>query len=109
MNIPFASLAQKNCLKSDHHQHYHCAIVVKGGSVVSVGYNVGTKHAEIQALNKMWPSERKGVTLYSFRFRKGGTWGMAKPCRKCESYLKENGVKVVYYTDENGTIKKMKL
>lgn len=102
-------MAIKLCQKSHHHQHHHGAIVVAGGAIKAVGYNHGQIHAEIHALKKLWPSERKNVKLYSLRFSKGGKWAMAKPCANCEKFLREAGVKVVYYTTESGNMEKMKL
>jgi deoxycytidylate deaminase len=105
----FRSLAKSLCLKSDHRQHHHAAIVTIGGAIKSVGFNKGEIHAEFQALDKIWPNERKGARVYSFRLRKDGTWSTAKPCPKCEQYLRDNGVKIVYYTNAVGVLVKMKL
>ena len=105
----FKSLAMKLCGKSNHKQHYHSAIVVYGGAIVATGHNFNNIHAEVNALKKLWPDHRKGVKVYSFRFSKSGTWRMAKPCLKCEQYLRENGVRTVYYTTETGDMKRMKL
>ena len=101
--------AKKVCQKSDNIQHFHSAFVVVGGRIQAIGYNVGDTHAEIKALQQLWPSKRRGVKVYSLRFRKGGTWGMAKPCPACEAYMKTNGVKTVFYTDRDGQLVKMKL
>lgn len=102
-------IAKKICGKSDHRQHHHSTLIVSGGGVIAVGYNKGEIHSEVTALKKLRPLLRQGVTIYNFRFRKGGTFGISKPCPKCEQYLRDNGVKVVYYTDTDGEIKKMKL
>jgi len=105
----FANLAKKLCAKSGHHQHHHAVIVVVGGAIKSMGYNHSVKHAEVHALQKMWPSERKKATVYSFRFGNNGHWAMAKPCERCEKYLKNNGVKKVYFTNQSGDLELMKL
>lgn len=99
----------KLCKKSTHKQHHHAAVAVVGGAIKAIGYNHGTTHAEVHALQKLWPSERKKVKLYSFRFSKSGKWAMAKPCSNCEQYLRDNGIKTVYYTDNDGEIVKMKV
>ncbi len=105
----FLSLAKKLCSKSGHHQHHHGVIVVVGGAIQSTGFNQSVIHAEVQALRKMWPSERKKAKVFSYRFGNNGKWTMAKPCANCEKYLRDNGVKVVYYTNFNGELEKMKL
>lgn len=103
------NLALKLCKKSDHRQHHHGCIVTRGGAVVAMGYNRGETHAEVAALKKMWPSERKGTKLWSIRFLKSGRFGMAKPCKNCMKFIIESGVKVLYYTDETGSIIRVKL
>lgn len=107
----FLHLAKKVSQKSSHHQHHHAAFVVVGGKIQAIGYNTngGSTHAEVKALQQMWPNKRAGVKVYSFRWRKSGTLGMAKPCPKCESYMRDCGVKVVYYSTSDGQIAKMKL
>lgn len=90
--------------KSDHPNFKHVAIVVRGGAVVSVGYNHNSIHAEVNALNHMWPSERRGTRVWSMRITRGGRFRMARPCADCMRYLRESGVKMVYYTDSAGDI-----
>lgn len=98
-------LAIKLCSKSLHKQHFHCAIITCGGAVVATGYNHKFLHAEMDALGKLKPSQsRKKLTLYSFRWRKSGTWGNARPCLKCLPWLQ--GFKV-YFTNEQGEITRL--
>lgn len=94
-------LAKKLALKSTHKQHHHAAILTRGGAIIATGYNHETRHAEMVALGQLFPDNAKGCTLYSFRWRKNGTWGNAKPCSECAKYLV--GVKV-YYTDAGGKL-----
>jgi deoxycytidylate deaminase len=105
----FLELAKRLCKKSTHKQHHHACVVTIGGAIVAVGYNHETTHAEINALKKLWPNHRKNVKLYSFRFSKGGKWAMAKPCIRCEKFIRDSGVKIVYYTDKDGNLERMKL
>lgn len=101
--------AIKTCQKSNHKQHRHAAFVVSGGAIVAFKSNFNKVHAEVRALECLWPSMRKGTKVYSIRFRKDGTFGNAKPCPKCEEYLRQNGVKTVFYTNTEGRLQKMKL
>src|SRR4051812_35856028 len=103
------SLALKLCQKSNHVQHHHATIITQGGAIVAMGYNHGETHSETNALKKLWPSHRKGVKVYNFRFTKSGKWSMSKPCPNCEKFLRDNGVKVVYYTDNTGELVKMRM
>jgi deoxycytidylate deaminase len=95
--------------KSRHRQHHHAAQIRRGGSVVASGYNHETRHAEVDALLKLWPSERKGTVVVSVRVTKSGRLSMGKPCEDCEAFLRANGVKAVIYSDFSGKLVKMKL
>jgi cytidine deaminase len=107
-NFP-RSLVMKLCSRSTHRQHRHAALVFSGGAIKAMGYNHGEIHAEVHALKKLWPDHRKGATVYSFRFTKAGKMAMAKPCAECEKFMRENDVKVVYYSVSNGGMERMKL
>jgi cytidine deaminase len=95
--------------KSNHKVFRHCAIIIRGGAIVSSASNHNTTHAEVAALNRLWPSERRGTKVWSIRLTRGGKLGMAKPCPNCLRYLRESGVKVVYYSDSRGDIQMEKI
>lgn len=105
----FFSLAKKLCQQSGHHQHHHAVIVVVGGAIKSMGFNHSVKHAEVHALSKMWPSERCKAKVYSYRMGHQGRFAMAKPCTNCEKFLRDNGIKTVFFTNHAGELEKMKL
>lgn len=94
--------------RSSHTHFSHGAMVVRGGRFVSVGHNHGNIHAEVAALNKLWPNKRKGTKVWSIRTTKTGKLAMAKPCDECEKYLLDNGVSTVYYSTSSGEIKMMR-
>lgn len=96
-------LARRVAAKSTH-RFQHSALVFRGGALVSFGYNHDGRHAEVVALSKLWPSNRDGVTLFSLRFLRDGSLGLAKPCRACQTYLKKYGVGRVYYSETEGII-----
>jgi cytidine deaminase len=89
--------------------HKHAALVVRGGSIISVGVNHETTHAEVQALKTLWPSERRGTRIIVVRMTRGGRLGMSKPCAECETFMREAGVKSVQYSDAAGELQRMKL
>jgi deoxycytidylate deaminase len=107
--IIMLKLARKLTKKSKHKFAFHACIVQRGGAIVATGYNHGKIHAETNALNQLWPSERDGCKVWSFRVTRGGRLAMAKPCTRCEAYLRENGIKAVYYSNDTGEIERMKL
>ena len=46
-----------------------------------------------------------GATLYVVRILRNGEWAMAKPCSKCQAYIRSKGIVRVYYSigkDEYG-------
>lgn len=88
----------------------HGAAVVRGGALLAVGHNGRGCHAEIDALEKLSPEDRVGCTVYSVRVARTMTHaGMAKPCPNCEAYMREYGVKKVYYSTPTGEIDMMRL
>lgn len=93
----------KTARRSDHKIYNHAALVIKGGAILSSGYNHGWKHAEVHALEKLWPNKRKGTTVIVIRASKSkfGPLGNSRPCQKCIDFLKENGVVRVIYSCNN--------
>jgi len=102
-------LAKKICAKAHHKWAFHAVVVEKGGAIIAVGYNKGYMHAEVAAMSKLWPDKRKGTKIWSIRYTPGGRLGMAKPCPRCESYLRECGVKVVMYSTSEQEVERMRL
>lgn len=91
----------------------HGAVIVKGGSVQSVGVNkwknpmkpdfppadydpTVSVHAEIDALSRC--GDPRGATIYVARVNKSGEERMSRPCIDCEKALIKAGVKKVIYT-----------
>lgn len=110
MNVDLAiRIARKTKSRARHKWAWHCAVVVRGSNVLAIANNRDETHAEVAALNQLWPSERKGTKVYSMRISRTGRFAMAKPCPDCERYMRESGVKAVYYTDGSGTMNTMRL
>jgi cytidine deaminase len=84
-------------------------MVTRGGAVVAFGTNHDETHAEVAALNNLWPDQRPGTRVISIRLRRSGTLGMAKPCPECQEFMRNNGVKSVMYTNRDGDWETMKL
>ncbi len=83
------------------------AFVVRRGKVVAVGYNRRvfpnaekfSQHAEIAAIRKAGMRAR-GSSIYVLRFKKDGTYGLAKPCLNCSRVIERVGIVRVYYSTE---------
>lgn len=50
-----------------------------------------------------------GSTMWVVRLTANGELANAKPCPRCENILRFHKVKMVYYSCDDGTIRKMKL
>lgn len=90
----------------------HGAVIVKGGSVLSTGYNKDKNHpnnvseehikkycsihAEVDALKKV--NNAKGATIYVARVNSFGQQLLSKPCNNCYKKIKNSGIKKIIYT-----------
>ncbi len=106
---PAFKRALKSCSDSDHKTYFHGVAVVKGGAITAFSSNYRRIHAEVRALSKLWPSKRNGTKVWSIRITPGGKLACAKPCNNCEKFLREHGVKSVFYTTAIGSIEEMRL
>lgn len=98
------------------------AAVYNGVSCISVASNTMTKshpksvdvyewpypHAEWNAMNAIpRGSNPKNLTVFVTRVLQNDDQAIAKPCRECHRFLTEMGVKAVYYTDNDGFVRRM--
>jgi deoxycytidylate deaminase len=90
----------------------HGAVIVRGGSVISVGINKNRNHpsivsnehikihcsvhAEIDALRKV--KSAKGAIIYVARVNKKGQDRLSRPCARCSKAIEQAGIKKVVYT-----------
>lgn len=69
-------------------------------------YGYYSQHAEVVAVMK---ARGEGDTLVVVRIAKNGSLTCSMPCRKCMEFMKDHGIKTVFYSDWNGEIKEMRL
>lgn len=115
---------------------YHlCAVLVRGGSVISVGFNKRntnafvehytdlargqrdwcmSTHAEMDAvLGARSKTDLRGTKIFVIRkhldTKNYSTFGLAKPCEICQHVLYNYGVRRAYYTidDQNHGVMKI--
>lgn len=99
--------------KNSQSKHRVGALIVRGGRVLSAGFNITTndpifsgatllsQHAETRALSRT--KDPTGATIYVGRWRKNGSSGIAKPCDQCLEYISESGIsRVVWSLDYSG-------
>jgi tRNA(Arg) A34 adenosine deaminase TadA len=98
-----------------------CCVLVRGGSIVSVGYNSITRNSFVDYLSSKDPNFREkpfrnrhsemssilnvrnkidltGCKAYVVRTKASGGVGMARPCSLCQVALQRYGIKRAYYT-----------
>jgi len=102
-NGNYLRLAIRAADKSPHRRFRHGALVTKGGSVLSVGHNHHTVHAEMAACNRVDPKLLRGSTVWSVRLTKSGCkCANAKPCAQCLAELERLGIRKVIYSHWDG-------
>jgi len=99
---------KKIARRSDHRNYKHGAIVIRGGAIISSGYNHGLKHAEVHAVEKLWPGFATRSTVITIRLTRTG-FGISRPCDQCYRYMRGNGVRKVIYMDREGSWVREKL
>lgn len=107
-------------------QYLHAAVLVRGGSILSRGFNKPKRnmfvdtyrhhegcniHAEVSAiLNCRKKIDLRGSKLYVARARRlDGESANSKPCSSCQVILRRYGIKKVFYSLEGGKYKMMKV
>lgn len=92
---------------SNHSRFKHGAIVLKGGAIQSFGYNFNDTHAEVHALKVLWPSKRRGTTVFNLRFTNRAI-GNSRPCSSCMDFMVRNKVANIWFY-EGGILVKERL
>ena len=92
----------------------HAAVIVRGGNVLSVGYNklknhpdiieedkikqYCSVHAEAEAIRKL-KGNAKGATIYVARIGLSGKERLSRPCDYCYEKIVDAGITKIVYTD----------
>jgi len=122
----YLSLAQDVASRSEYGKLWHGAVLVKGGSVISTAHNkdkfssfghrfrdqdIGpaTHHAELSCVSGVHKSKTNGASIFVARVNRKGELRLSKPCAMCNKVLKFTGVKKVYYSTNDGSLKMYKL
>jgi deoxycytidylate deaminase len=118
-HIKWLQSALRSTKKSVFYPQKMCALVVKGGRVISVGLNRVSPgklkdrryhhvmvHAELDAILGVDPDDLKGATIYVAGVSKAGTAIKSEPCEACKQMLTDIGVRAVYSLEKDATIHK---
>ena len=131
-NIGKSDMSYINCAKQisiqTNHKHKIGCVIVSGHRIIGSGHNSDTKTVPLQAMldskhfqcecsgkvhaetEALLPFVRHhvslaGATIYTFRQRKDGTYGCARPCPRCMQVIKMVGIKKLVYTTNDGIAK----
>jgi deoxycytidylate deaminase len=96
--MKWLELARKLSLSSTAIQQKMAAIVVKGGSVLSVGVNHKMRHAEARALRPHM--DLAGATIYVAR--QNGR--CSRPCPDCHRKIRQAGIDRAVYVSWDGLV-----
>ena len=87
--------------RSGHSRFHHGSIVVyRRGRVLGRGNNNGKTHAEINSVKSI-PKYflYDNLSVYVCRINAQGHFMYSRPCDKCMSFMKRNGVCKVHFSD----------
>jgi deoxycytidylate deaminase len=104
----------------------HGAVLVKGGSILSVAYNKddytsfasrfrprdcgpATRHAETECILGASKERSSRADMFVCRINRSGEFRLSKPCLMCHIIIKNAGIKRVFYTTNYGGIEMYKL
>ena len=115
----YLSVARYFATKSSA-KNTHGAVVVKGGRVLSTGWNKNRNHpaivspehiktdcsyhAQEVAIREAGEENVRGAVIYVARVNKSGHDRDSRPCRKCSSLIEHVGIKRVIFTTESGEV-----
>lgn len=108
------------CATKSKARNTHGAVIVKGGRVLSTGWNKNRNHpaivspehiktecsyhAEEVAIREAGEDNVRGAVIYVARVSKNGSDRDSKPCPKCAALIRQAGIKRVVFTMEAGEI-----
>jgi len=95
----------------------HGALLIRDKKTISRGFNrPGNKlsaprgykniHAECQAIRS---AREEGDIVFVVRVSRSGQVQYSRPCELCIEFMRNHGIKKIYYSDHDGSIKKEKI
>lgn len=103
-HMDFFSICHRLASKSHHSRFHHGSVVVhRRSAIIGRGYNRQNSHAEVNAvksIDKYYLYDN--LAVYVCRVNSQGGFMNSKPCSRCMEFMKDNGVRRVYFSDSNG-------
>lgn len=100
----YIEMAREEALKACHTKFRHGCVLIKNGKVIGTGKNKDThrikwrtEHAE-EAVIRANPKECFGATLIVIRIKADCTYGLSKPCSRCQKIIEKYGIATTYYS-----------
>ena len=103
-HMDFFTICRQLASKSHHSRFRHGAIsVYRRSTIVGRGYNRNKIHAEVSSVKNIDKYYRyENLVVYVCRINSQGGFMNSKPCSKCMTFMKDNGVCRVYFSDSSG-------
>ena len=124
-SVKYFDVAKAVSKLSDFKRIHIGCVIVQGKHIIATGQNTnkthpmqkeynkyrfhgdcignGKLHAEMMALLSLPKGiDTRKLVLYTYRENRFGEMRMSRPCPACGSYIRELGIKDIYYTVENG-------
>ena len=82
----------------------HCKSIIIGSDFNETSNTIHSVHAEIDCISKIQYMDIRWdkVKVFVYREMLDGSIGMARPCPACMAYIKDMGIRNIYYTTNNG-------
>jgi deoxycytidylate deaminase len=125
INYKYLSFAYYISSLSDYSKYHVGCILVYKGRIISEGWNMEKTHPIQKRYNRFrfnsddnphklhaeticilranqYKDKFSKSVLYIFREHCNGKWALARPCLSCMNFIKDNGIKKLCYTTEDG-------
>jgi len=119
------SLAKNISFQSQHPTFFHGAVLVRGSIIINTACNTldysyfgnrfrndgfkATRHAELSVILGIPRKNTTGSDIYVVRTNKDSMFCNSKPCMMCSNAMLYVGIKRVFFSDEKGFIRVIKL
>ena len=103
-HMDYFMMCHRLASKSHHSRFHHGAIVVhRRGCIVGKGSNKKRIHAEVSSIMNISNFSRyQNLVVYVCRVNSTGGFMNSRPCDACMTFMRENNVTKVYFSDEDG-------
>jgi deoxycytidylate deaminase len=102
---------------------FHVAAIFKRNKILSIGQNSfkthpiaqkyghrnNSLHAEISSAIRYGNDDFSGLSMAVLRISRQHKLALSKPCEHCQKFLLDTNLKNIFYTDEQGNWRKLKL